>query len=199
MLIPRPETEHLVVETLDCIRQTSSGMRAVRIADIGTGSGAIAIAVAKHAPACTITAIDVSPEALAVAQCNIQRHGVEERVELVERDLFEVLSPDRRFDVIVSNPPYVSESEARALPATVRDFEPPRALVAGPEGTEVIARLIPQAAERLDAGGWFLTEISPGIEQRVRASLAHDGRFEAIATVKDLAGSARVIKARRAG
>jgi release factor glutamine methyltransferase len=199
VLIPRPETEHLVVELLDRIKESGSIERPIRIADVGTGSGAIAVAVAKHARACTVTAIDISSRALEVARSNAERHGVADRIQWVESDLFAVLPAEEKFDFVVSNPPYVSESEWRELSKTVRDFEPHTALVAGPGGTEVIARLIPQAADRLQIGGWLLTEISPMVEQRVRARIEEDGHFEPAETAKDLSGVARVIKARRTG
>ncbi len=199
VLIPRPETEHLVVELLDRIKANAPIERPIRIADVGTGSGAIAVAAAKHAPVGTVTAIDISPQALEVARSNAERHGVADRIQWVEGDLLTTLPAEEQFDFVVSNPPYVSESESRGLPNTVRDFEPHIALVAGPDGTEVIARLIPQAAERLPIGGWLLIEISPMVEERVRAKIAEDGRFEAAETAKDLSGVPRVIKAQRAG
>jgi release factor glutamine methyltransferase len=100
-----------------------------------------------------------------------------------------------RFDFVVSNPPYVSEPEYASLPRDVRDYEPRQALVAGPTGVEVIERLVPQAAQRLQAGGWLLLEISPMIERAVHQIIARDGRYEAARTSPDLAGHARVIQA----
>jgi len=199
VLIPRPETEHLVVELLDRIKAGNPTDHPFRIADVGTGSGAIAVAVAKHAPACTITAIDISPEALEVARSNAERHGVADRIQWLQSDLFAAVPAKEEFDFIISNPPYVSESEWRGLSKTVREFEPHIALVAGPDGTEVITQLIPQAAKCLQIGGWLLMEISPMIEEAVRAKIAKDGRFEPAETTKDLSGVPRVIKARRTG
>lgn len=197
VLIPRPETELLVVEVLDAIAQRGPEMPPPRIADVGTGSGAIAVALAKHAPTCRITAIDRSPQALEVATGNIQNHGVADRVTVCPGDLLGDLPAEPSFDFVVSNPPYVSEAEWQQLPPTIRDFEPREALVGGPTGVETIARLVPQAAERLAAGGWLLFEVSPMIEAAARQCLADDNRFEPAVTKKDLAGLPRVLKARR--
>jgi release factor glutamine methyltransferase len=199
VLIPRPETEHLVVEILDRVKERGPPESPVRVADVGTGSGVIAIAVAKHASSCTVTATDVSPEALEIAGANAERHGVVDRITLVESDLFNAVVAEAQFDVVASNPPYVSETEWSELSKTVREFEPRAALVAGPDGDEIIKRLIPQAAERLRAGGWLLMEVSPMIEERVRASIAEDGRFRPAEAAKDLSGAARVVKAQRIG
>jgi release factor glutamine methyltransferase len=167
------------------------------VCDVGTGSGAIAVAIAKHAPDCRVTAIDISPAALAIAKQNAAMHQVTERIEFAQGDLFAPIPMEPRFSVIASNPPYVSESEFAALTSTVKDHEPRQALVAGPAGTEFIERLIPQAAERLLPGGWLIIELSPMIAGRVVELIVADGRFEPASTVKDLAGLARVIKARR--
>jgi release factor glutamine methyltransferase len=201
VLIPRPETESVVVAVLDAVK--GSGARSqkpgegISVADVGTGSGAIAIAVAKHAPAARITAIDISPAALEVAGGNAAQHGVGGRIEFLEGDLLSPLPPQPRFAVIASNPPYVSESEFTALCPQVRNHEPRQALVAGPTGTEVIERLIPQAAERLLPGGWLIFELSPMIAARVVELIASDGRYEPATLIKDLAGLARVVKAKR--
>ena len=126
-------------------------MPPMAIADVGTGSGIIAIVAAKRLPQARVTAIDISRAALAVATANAKTHGVAERIEFVESDLFAAVPPERKFDFIASNPPYVSEAELAQLVKSVKDFEPRTALIAGPRGTEVIERLIPQAAERLNA------------------------------------------------
>jgi len=195
VLIPRPETEFLVISALDWIRARPQTDQPVSIADIGTGSGIIAVCLAKHAPASRVTAVDVSPAALEVARSNAVEHGVEQRIDFLAGDLFAAVPPDRKFDLIVSNPPYVTTAEMANLAADVRDYEPHGALEAGPHGTEVIARLIPQAAERLTAGGKLLMEISPQLERPVRALVEADGRLELGPTIKDLAGQARVIQA----
>lgn len=193
VLIPRPETESVVVETLDAIKGSGEG---ASVADVGTGSGAIAIAVAKHAPHVRITAIDISLPTLEIAKANAAQHGVAERIEFVEGDLLAGLPPEPRFAVIASNPPYVSESEYEQLAPQIKNHEPRQALIAGPTGTEVIQRLIPQAAERLLPGGWLIIELSPMIASRVVELIAADGRYERATLIKDLAGLARVAKAR---
>ena len=122
-----------------------------------------------------------------------------DRIEFVESDLFAAVPADRQFDFIVSNPPYVAEAELEQLAADVRKFEPHAALLAGPRGTEVIERLIPQAAERLRPGGHLLMEISPMIHDAVRTLLEADGRFELGPTIKDLARLPRVVQAKEKG
>ncbi len=197
VLIPRPETEHLVVELLDLFQVRSAETARARIADVGTGSGAIAVTVAKHAAACHVTALDISPQALEVARGNAQHHGVADRIEFVLSDLLTEVPPAEPFEVVASNPPYVSESEWERLPPDVKDYEPRSALVGGATGSETIARLIPQAANHLRPGGWLLLEIGPSVEPSVHQLLGQDGRFQAVQTVKDLAGLPRVVKAQR--
>ena len=195
VLIPRPETEFVVMTLIELARQ--SPRDPIAICDVGTGSGIIAVAAAKHLAKSRITAIDVSPAALAVARGNAQTHGVLERIEFVESDLFAAVPPERRFDFVVSNPPYVGEAELETLAPEVRRFEPRMALVAGSRGTEVIERLLAQAAERLNSGGHLLLEISPMIHDAVEALLRADGRLEPGPTVKDLSRLPRVVQARR--
>jgi len=197
VLIPRPETELLVVALLELARAPTGRAPTITICDVGTGSGVIAVSAAKHLPGARVTALDVSPAALAVARTNAAEHGVQEQVELIESDLFSAVPPQRRFDFVVSNPPYVSEAEIASLPRDVREFEPRQALVAGPCGTEVIESLVPQAAERLNPGGHLLLEINPALHDAVQALLEADGRFEPGPTVKDLARLPRVVQAKR--
>ena len=197
VLIPRPETEHLVVECLDLLKKRPAGAEPAQVADVGVGSGAIAVSVAKHAAGCRVTAIDISEPALHVARSNAQRHQVADRIEFLRSDLLAETPPAAQFDVIASNPPYVSQGEWEQLSAEVRDFEPALALVGGPTGSETIGRLVPQAAQRLRPGGWLLMEIGPTTESAVRNLLTKDDRFQLLPTVKDLAGLPRVIKAQR--
>ena len=197
VLIPRPETEFLVIALLDLIKGAPSSNAPIEIADVGTGSGIIALSVARHAPRVQATAIDISPAALAVAQDNAERLGVSDRVEFVESDLLEALPAEKKFDFIASNPPYITTEEFAALSPEVRDHEPQLALVAGPHGMSVIERLLPQAAERLRPGGTLLLEISPMLQQRVESLLAADPRWDLKPTTKDLAGHARVVTAER--
>jgi release factor glutamine methyltransferase len=197
VLIPRPETEFLIISVLDLARARPAESEPPVIADVGTGSGIIAVTLAKHLPGSRVTALDISPAALAVAASNAADHGVRDRIELVESDLLSAVPPVPGFDFVVSNPPYVTSAEMEQLAPSVRDFEPRLALEAGPRGVEVIERLVPQAAQRLQPGGYLLLEISPMLEPAVRELLAADGRFELLSTRKDLAGLARVISARR--
>jgi release factor glutamine methyltransferase len=167
------------------------------IADVGTGSGIIAICLAKHLPTCRVTAIDISPAALAVAKENAETHGVADRIDFVESDLFAALPVQQQFDLVVSNPPYVAAAEFERLAVDVRKFEPRGALLAGPRGTEVIERLVAEAADRLRPGGHLLMEIGPAIHDAVRALLQADHRFELGPTIKDLARLPRVAQATR--
>jgi release factor glutamine methyltransferase len=197
VLIPRPETEFLVIRLLDLAGQTSLARGGPAIADVGTGSGVVAVCAAKWLSNSRVAAIDINTAALVLAAANAADHGVAERIEFFASDLFASMPPERRFDFVVSNPPYVAEGEFAGLARDVREFEPRLALVAGPRGTEVIQRLVEQASERLLPGGWLLTEISPQIETPVRELITANGRFELGPTVKDLAGLARVVQAKK--
>jgi release factor glutamine methyltransferase len=198
VLIPRPETELLVVAALDRVMEMDRGGEPVSICDVGTGSGAIAVTLAKHLPDARVTAVDVSAAALAVARENAGTHGVADRVEFVESDLLESLPAEARFDLIASNPPYVSESEWAELAPEVRDHEPRGALVAGPRGTEVIERLLPQAAAHLEPGGHLLVELSPMIHEAVLALFEADAALGDPEIIKDLARLPRVVWGTRA-
>jgi len=196
VLIPRPETEHLVVALLDAAKQCAWSEPA--ICDVGTGSGIIAVSAAKHLSGARVTAVDRSAAALAVARQNAEAHGVADRIEFVQSDLLSELPRSRQFDCVASNPPYVSAAEMEQLPREVRDHEPREALLAGPRGTEVIQRLLGQAAAHLKPGGHLLIEISPMIHEAVLEMLAASAEFTDVATIKDLARLARVVRARRA-
>jgi release factor glutamine methyltransferase len=197
VLIPRPETEFVVLALLDAIQATPRNEHPWMIADVGTGSGVLAVCAARHVAEARITAIDISPAALAVARRNAQTHEVADRIEWIAGDLFNAVPEAARFHFIISNPPYVSESELPQTAPDVQRYEPRQALVAGPRGDEVIARLIPQAGDRLLAGGALITEISPMLEPSVAKHLKQDGRFGEPKIVKDLAGLSRVVVARR--
>jgi release factor glutamine methyltransferase len=196
VLIPRPETELLVIALMDLAKTRSIGGKPT-IADVGTGSGIIAVCAAKHLPGCRVTAVDTSPAALEVAKSNAEKHGVVERIEFIRSDLFADIAPEKKFDFILSNPPYVAAGDLNALAPDVNNFEPHVALVAGPRGTEVIEALIPQSVERLNPGGYFIMEISPTIHDRVLALFAAEKRFEPSTTIKDLARLPRVVQARK--
>lgn len=205
VLIPRPETELIVVTVLDLVKRPSppallpegEGSQFPLIADVGTGSGIVAVTLAKHLPAARVIATDTSTAALEVAAENARQHGVAERVEFVQCDLLSGADAATTFDFIVSNPPYVSAAEYEKLPRDVKCFEPREALLAGPKGTEVIQRLLPQAVERLRPGGHVLIEISPTIHGTVQELLAATPGLQPGATVKDLARLPRVVQAKR--
>ncbi|HEV2710051.1 MAG TPA: peptide chain release factor N(5)-glutamine methyltransferase [Edaphobacter sp.] len=160
-LIPRPETEHLVEAVLERL----SADRPLRLLDIGTGTGAIALALATHLPHAQVTALDLSAEALEVARGNATAHYLEARVDFLLSDLLAGLPLNDRaaaFDAIVSNPPYIPESDRAELHPQVRDFEPAQALFAGSRGLDIYRRLIPQAYAALKPGGWLALEIGHG-------------------------------------
>jgi release factor glutamine methyltransferase len=196
VLIPRPETEHLIEAVLELAREFDSpNAPSPRIVDVGTGSGCIALALAKELPHAEIHAVDISPAALEIARTNAARHGLQERVRFQESDLLEAFSHDTaRFDFVVSNPPYVSEADKESLQSEVRDFEPHAALFAGPTGLDVIERLIPQTQPALKCGGWLVMEIGQGQEAAIRHLLSgwRDLRF-----VPDLQGIPRVVGAQK--
>jgi release factor glutamine methyltransferase len=223
VLIPRPETEHLVEAVLELLSGTRSeqsqeqsqepraGAPAphdLRIVDVGTGSGAIALALAKELPTAEIHATDISPEALEVARANAARYELTSRIEFHLADLMSGFHPSApnagapgtpglppaSFDFVVSNPPYVGDSEEESVQLEVRKFEPGNAVFAGPTGVEVIERLIPQAREALRPGGWLVFEISGTIADRVRSLLSG---WDEVAIRNDLQGIARVAIARK--
>jgi len=191
VLIPRPETEHLVESVLAELDPA----RAIRILDIGTGSGAIAIALAHHLAQAHITAIDLSPSALAVAAANATRNGLSDRIQFVQSDLLTALSLNEPpVDVIVSNPPYVPESDRATLHPQVRDHEPASALFAGADGQDIYRRLIPQARTALAAGGLLALEIGQGQRNPIAALLAD---WTQVRFVDDLQHIPRAVLARK--
>jgi release factor glutamine methyltransferase len=189
VLVPRPETEHLV-ETL---LMRVSHDQPLRIADIGTGSGAIAVALAHSLPQAQVTALDISTAALAVAKGNAETHRVADRMRFLTSDLLSAVAGEC-FDAIVSNPPYVAEGDRASLEPQVRDFEPASALFAGPSGLDVYERLIPQAQAALKPGGWLLMEIGQGQRDALMQLLSG---WNDVSFVDDLQGIPRVACARR--
>lgn len=207
VLIPRPETEHVVEVVLDrlAVREIRAGRPQkndgadLRIVDIGTGSGCIAIALAHELPRASFYALDVSPLALAVAKRNAERHGVAQRIEFAESDLFTGLanSPSpRRFDVVVSNPPYIGRHEAESLAPEVRDHDPAIALFGGEEGYEFYAGLVAEAARHLEPEGLLVLELGQDSLPAVRPLLELPDWHE-VSVASDLAGVSRVIAAQR--
>jgi release factor glutamine methyltransferase len=190
VLVPRPESELLVQRALDLL-----GEEPQRVLDIGAGSGCLAISLALGSPA-TVTALEKSRPALRVLKANIARFGLQERVVPLAGDLF----PRRAafFHMIVSNPPYLSRRDWNAAPAGIRRYEPKAALLAGPAGTELLARIVAQAPRWLAPGGHLLLEIGQGQRGAVRGFLRAAGLHEA-ECVCDYAGIERVIVAQKNG
>jgi release factor glutamine methyltransferase len=187
VLIPRPETEHLIEAALARADRKSP----LRIADIGTGSGAIAVALARALPKAQVTALDISLAALAVARKNAEAHEVSSRIRFIESDLLAAVAGES-FDMIVSNPPYVAKNEE--LEPQVRDYEPASALFAGATGLEVYERLIPEAYTALKPGGWLLLEIGHGQRDGLAQLLAG---WDNVTFIADLQEIPRVVCAQR--
>jgi release factor glutamine methyltransferase len=183
VLIPRPETEHLVEAVLERFARE----QAVRIVDVGTGSGAIAVALAHALPHSRVTAVDLFPAALEVARRNAERHGVIHRLALLTSDLLAGVD-GADFDAVVANPPYIAAGEV--LEPQVANYEPHSALYAGRTGLEIYERLIPQAARALKPGGWLMLEIGYGQSPAVRNLM--DG-WAGVTLVADLQGIPRVV------
>ncbi|HEX6911132.1 MAG TPA: peptide chain release factor N(5)-glutamine methyltransferase, partial [Longimicrobium sp.] len=192
VLIPRPETERLVQEVLDW----AAGRADLHAVDVGTGSGAIALALATEGPFARVVATDVSPDALALARENQLRAAPAAPVEFRHGDLLEPLRGEA-VDVVVSNPPYIGDEEAPALDAEVRDWEPAGALFAGQGGLDVIRRLVPGAADVLRPGGLLALEMGAGQGAAVCAIIHETSAFAAPRVRPDLAGRDRVVLAER--
>jgi len=209
VLIPRPETEHLVEQTLvlarkfhpEAFAEAAHGTdlqekalrgKALRLIDVGTGSGAIAVSLAHELPQAEVAAVDLSPEALDVARQNAERLGA--RVQFTVSDVLAAVPEEPVFDFVVSNPPYVGLDEADKVQQVVLQNEPHLALFAGAEGLAVIRRLIPQAWARLRPGGWLLMEIGWSQSEAVKALLVG---WHNIHVINDLAGVPRIVVARK--
>ncbi len=210
VLIPRPETEHLIEVALDrlAVREIRAGRQPrlhgekVTLVDIGTGSGCIAITLAKELSAATVYATDISLAALEVARRNAARHGLAQRIHFLESNLLERFSSPAPgesalfFDLIICNPPYISLREAASLPVEVREHEPHTALFGGEEGYELYGAFIPQAAQHLKPGGLLVLELGYNSLPAV-APLLERSDWVSVGVTKDLAGISRVISAER--
>lgn len=193
VLVPRPETETLVEAALERVGPGA------RIADVGTGSGAIVIALARELGAGAFLGTDSSAEALAVARANAAAHGLAQRIEFLEGDLLAPLAGlTAPLDALVSNPPYIPTAELGELQPEVRDHEPRAALDGGPDGLAIVARIVAAAPPLLRRGGWLLLEIGAGQAAAVRELLRRTNRYDGVTTRRDLAGIERVVAARRA-
>jgi len=208
-LIPRPETEHLVVAAIDAAKalaktpafaSESAAARPLMIADICTGSGCIAVAIAKHIPNAQVFASDLSDAALAVATHNAAQHSMSDRIQFFSGDLLTAIPAEKsaaKFDLIVSNPPYISQSEYEQLSKGVREFEPKGALLSGATGLEISERLIAQANDRIAVGGYMIIETSPMLAKQLAEVFAQHSGWTIQPTIKDLQGHARIVVARR--
>ena len=194
VLIPRPDTETLVMQAIDALK----GQHAPRILDLGTGSGCIAVSLAHQCKTATVTAVDVSPDALEVAKRNAVKHGVTERVSFVAGDLFHPLPTDSTFNLIVSNPPYVTPTEIAELAPDVRDHEPRIALDGGPDGLAFYRRITMDAAKYLAVGGRVMVEIGWTQEPAVRALFEARPEFTDVKSFRDMGGHWRVVMAKKA-
>ena len=192
VLIPRPDSEFVVLEFLRMARPLDQ----VTAIDVGTGSGNLAIAPAHQHKGARFWAIDSSTAALTVARRNAERHGVLDRIEFVEGNLFDPLPLNLRVDCIVSNPPYIPSGELPNLPIGVRHFEPKAALDGGPTGLEVVGQIVAQAGQHLKPGGQLILEIGAPQESVVRKLVEDLGEFELLPTIRDYAGHPRVVSAR---
>lgn len=188
VLIPRPETEHLVEAVLELFPREAR----LSVLDVGTGSGCIAVTLAREFPRSRLMAVDISTDALEIAQANAAR--LEANVAFQQSDLLTAIEDGRLFDVIVSNPPYVGECEADKVQKQVRDFEPHCAVFGGQRGMDIIERLVPQAWDHLKPGGWFLMEIGYSIAEPVHEVM---GGWSEFRVVPDLQGIPRVVVARK--
>jgi len=204
VLIPRPETEHVMEVALARLgprglkihMDTGLPREKLRIADVGTGSGCLAISLAYELPHAEVFATDISALALEIAHRNATRHAVADRIHFLQSDLLEALRPESHsFDLIVSNPPYVGRKERAELQREVRDHEPDVALFGGPTGVEIYARLIEEAGELLRPGGMLVLELGHNSAEHVRAILAEQNYWANVSFTDDLAGIPRVAAA----
>ncbi|MBN2307460.1 MAG: peptide chain release factor N(5)-glutamine methyltransferase [Candidatus Hydrogenedentes bacterium] len=192
ILVPRPETEHLVEAVLSFL-----GCAPARVLDIGTGTGCVAVAIARNAPSCHVVATDVNPASLRLAQANATRLGTVDRMRFLQGDLFEALDAEEApFDAICSNPPYIQDGDWAGLSPVIRLHEDPEALLAGPDGLGVIRRLVFEAVAYLRPGGLLAFEIGMGQYEPVRKLLV-ENNYEGIDVRNDLAGIPRVVVARK--
>ncbi len=226
VLIPRPETEVLVESVVGVLRGRGQGPRALGPfpqapppasseeqvgaglphlrtpplkcgLEVGVGSGAVVVALAKEIPEFTWVAVDLSGPALKMAHTNARRHGVAAQIRFLQGNLLSAFSPGARFSLLVANLPYVSTSEWEQLPHDIRDFEPPAALLAGPDGLALLRPLAQEAHRYLTAGGWLALEVGTGQAQTVSEILSLTSAYELIQPIKDYSGLNRVVLAKR--
>jgi release factor glutamine methyltransferase len=197
VLIPRPETEGLVEAVLAVLREELTRWPAPRVLDLGTGSGAIALAIAAEWPTAVVTATDASDEALTAARANAEACGFDTRVRFLRGDWFDPVPADERFEVVVSNPPYIAESERDTIEAQVREFEPGHALFSGESGLDAVRLIVDQAPRHLVAGGLLALELAEARARDVAGWLEGARDWQTVDLQDDLAGRPRVLLARR--
>ena len=217
VLIPRPETETLVAAALEAARfyeenevarggqkegQPKTENRKPKTSplwglEVGVGSGAVVIALAKELPRMSWVGLDTSGAALAVARNNVRRHGVADRVHLLQADLLAALKPTAAFALLVANLPYVPRPEWERLPREIKAFEPPGALLGGEDGLDLIRPLIRQAPQYVMGGGWLLLEVGDQQAPQVAALVAETGAYDRLKIIRDFSGMDRVVRARR--
>ncbi len=195
VLIPRPETEVLVAEALKTLAQLDG--KEISILEIGTGSGAISVALARELPAAKVVATDLSPQALALAEENALHHGVQAQIHFLKGDLFQPLPKGSNFNLVITNPPYVPRGQLSSLMPEVRDFEPRMALDGGVDGLDFFRRALPKVGDFLNSGSWFLAEMGEGQDRKILEMAEKVPGLNSFESVKDLAGIKRVFKARK--
>jgi release factor glutamine methyltransferase len=193
VLIPRPDTETVVVEFLERLKDKSDP----KALDVGTGSGAIALACVQRHKSVRFFATDLSAEAISIARCNAERLGLSGRIDFRTGDLLGPVVQDGPFDAILSNPPYIPSDEIPSLEPGVRDYEPHLALDGGSDGLRIVARLIDEAVPLLAPGGFLILEIGTAQEVRVRDLIAARSELELAPTIRDAANHPRVVRATR--
>ena len=197
VLIPRPETELLVEEALHLLSRSGPPTVPCRILEIGTGCGAVIVALAHEFPSARMVATDVSEKALRVAVQNAADNGVRDRIQFLQGDLFAPLRREPAFDLILTNPPYIPQDQVPGLPAEVRDFEPRIALDGGKGGLEFYRRALPEVDDYLSPGGWFLTEMGYDQDRLIRQIAERNQALGSFDFIRDLSGKNRVFKAQK--
>jgi release factor glutamine methyltransferase len=193
VLIPRPDTETLVMTALEVAKDLPSP----RLLDVCTGTACVPVAIAENCAAAVLTAIELGDQAHQIARRNIDKHGLTDRITLLQGDLFSPLASDASFDIITANPPYVTNEEMNTLPPDIRLHEPELALRGGADGLDIVRRLIPEAAARLTDAGTLLLEIGSQQGDDVCRLFATTNQYEPAQVVRDLGGCTRVVWAKK--
>ena len=191
VLTPRPETELVIETALNCISSHTA-----RILDLGTGSGALAVTMAKEVPECKVSAIDIDPNALSIAKENAVRHGVADRIEFVCADLIKS-AWSGCFSIILSNPPYIKSADIKKIMPEVQNYEPEKALDGGITGLAFYRAIIPMAIDRLEENGFLILEIGHDQVDEVTALLNNFSCYQNIKVIQDYSGYDRVVKAQK--